>query len=388
MNEDAFARRFYADRSELEALRIVLSVEKPVDGQVEQETYSLAPENFHLPAIEFTDQELAAPAHGAAAARRRVRVRRAAAAGAPADLVGPPESAHLAGAAHGRARDHGLGGRPRGLASAWPRSRPRSSGARRSCSTTTRWSATSWGRARVDPYQLLYQGGQFYLVGRSHERDAIRVFRLSRIRGKVGYATKAEHDFQRPAGLRSPRLRQPDRLAVRRSGRRGRGVDRPADRAGRSSATSAATARCAPTSDDGDRVFTTPLRERAAADRLGARPRRERADPRARRSSPPSSRDRARAADRAPHRRARSSRRDAPSARRRPPRTPRPTTRDRRRQRPPPRRRDPPRAVRAAGDAREHPDRRRPRRAAPRRRGAAQSRSRSQTRSCARTSRC
>lgn len=60
MNEDAFARRFYADRSELEALRIVLSVEKPVDGLVEQETYSLAPENFHLPPIEFTDKELAA----------------------------------------------------------------------------------------------------------------------------------------------------------------------------------------------------------------------------------------------------------------------------------------------------------------------------------------
>ncbi len=54
------------------------------------------------------------------------------------------------------------------------------------------------GARRVDPYQLLYQGGQFYVVGRSHERDAIRVFRLSRIQGKVGYATKAEHDFLRP----------------------------------------------------------------------------------------------------------------------------------------------------------------------------------------------
>ncbi len=60
MNEDAFARRFYADRSELESLGIVLGVEKPVDGLVEQENYSLPPENFHLPAIEFSDQELAA----------------------------------------------------------------------------------------------------------------------------------------------------------------------------------------------------------------------------------------------------------------------------------------------------------------------------------------
>jgi proteasome accessory factor BC len=51
---------------------------------------------------------------------------------------------------------------------------------------------------KVDPYHLLFEGGQFYLVGYSHERKDVRVFRLSRIRGKVAYATKAEHDFQRP----------------------------------------------------------------------------------------------------------------------------------------------------------------------------------------------
>src|SRR4029453_16395240 len=55
------------------------------------------------------------------------------------------------------------------------------------------------GARKVDPYHLLFQGGQFYLLGRSHERGALRVFRLSRIRGKVAYATKAEHDFKRPA---------------------------------------------------------------------------------------------------------------------------------------------------------------------------------------------
>jgi len=54
-------------------------------------------------------------------------------------------------------------------------------------------------KRRVDPYHLLYKGSQFYLLGHSHERDAIRVFRLSRIRGKVSYASKAEHDFHRPA---------------------------------------------------------------------------------------------------------------------------------------------------------------------------------------------
>ena len=53
-------------------------------------------------------------------------------------------------------------------------------------------------KRKVDPYHLLFRGGQFYLVGYAHERDDIRVFRLSRIRGKVGYSSKAEHDFQRP----------------------------------------------------------------------------------------------------------------------------------------------------------------------------------------------
>ena len=36
------------------------------------------------------------------------------------------------------------------------------------------------------------------MIGHSHERDGIRVFRLSRIRGKVSYASKAEHDFSPP----------------------------------------------------------------------------------------------------------------------------------------------------------------------------------------------
>ena len=53
-------------------------------------------------------------------------------------------------------------------------------------------------KRKVDPYHLVYRGGQFYLIGHSHERDGIRVFRLSRIRGKVSYASKAEHDFSPP----------------------------------------------------------------------------------------------------------------------------------------------------------------------------------------------
>src|SRR5437762_2087070 len=60
MNDDAFARRFYADRAELESLGIELKVDKPAEGYYEAENYSLPPENFYLSAIEFTDEELGA----------------------------------------------------------------------------------------------------------------------------------------------------------------------------------------------------------------------------------------------------------------------------------------------------------------------------------------
>src|ERR1700753_2776720 len=60
MNDDAFARRFYADRAELESLGIVLGVEKPGEGFFEAELYSLPPENFYLDAISFSDAEPAA----------------------------------------------------------------------------------------------------------------------------------------------------------------------------------------------------------------------------------------------------------------------------------------------------------------------------------------
>ena len=197
MNEDAFARRFYADRSELEALGIVLAVEKPVDGQVEQETYSLPPENFHLPAIEFTDQELAAlrtalqllDGEFAYAEPLRLALQQISW-GRPSPLTAPEQHTVALGIT-GSAGGHDVSQRLAKIETAIFRRKT-------IVFDYYTMERDELGTRRVDPYQLLYQGGQFYLVGRAHERDAIRVFRLSRIRGKVGYATKAEHDFQRP----------------------------------------------------------------------------------------------------------------------------------------------------------------------------------------------
>ncbi|HEY2440842.1 MAG TPA: WYL domain-containing protein, partial [Solirubrobacteraceae bacterium] len=200
MNEDAFARRFYADRSELESLGIVLAVEKPVDGLVEQENYSLPPENFHLPPIAFADEELAAlhtalhllDGEFAYAEPLRLALQQISW-GRPSPLNAPEQSTVALGIT-GSAGGHDVSQRLAKIETAIFRRKT-------IVFDYHTMERDEVGARRVDPYQLLYQGGQFYVVGRSHERSAIRVFRLSRIRGKVGYATKAEHDFQRPANF-------------------------------------------------------------------------------------------------------------------------------------------------------------------------------------------
>jgi proteasome accessory factor BC len=197
MNEDAFARRFYADRSELEALGIQLSVDKPVEGLAEQENYSLPPENFHLPAIEFSDAELAglqtalSLLDGEFAYAEPLRLALQQISWGRSNPLQAPEQRSIALGITASAGGHDLSQRLAKIETAIFRRKT-------IVFDYYTMQRDELGSRKVDPYQLLFQGGQFYLVGRSHERDAIRVFRLSRIRGKVAYASKAEHDFQRP----------------------------------------------------------------------------------------------------------------------------------------------------------------------------------------------
>jgi proteasome accessory factor BC len=198
MNEDAFARRFYADRSELESLRIQLTVERPADGAAEQENYSLRPENFHLPPIAFTDKELAAlqtalsllDGEFAYAEPLRLALQQITW-GRPSPLRAPEQRSVALGIT-ASAGGHELSARLAKVETAIFRNKT-------ILFEYYTMERDEVGPRRVDPYHLLFQGGQFYLLGYSHERKAIRVFRLTRIRGKVSYATKAEHDFRRPA---------------------------------------------------------------------------------------------------------------------------------------------------------------------------------------------
>jgi predicted DNA-binding transcriptional regulator YafY len=197
MNEDAFARRFYADRAELESLRIQLTVERPADAAAEQENYSLRSENFHLPPIEFSDEELAAlqtALHlldGEFAYAEPLRLALQQITWGRANPLQAPEQRSVALGITASAGGHELSTRLAKIETAIFRQK------------TITFDYYTMGRdeeghRKVDPYHLLFQGGEFYLLGWAHERKAIRVFRLTRIRGKVSYATKAEHDFRRP----------------------------------------------------------------------------------------------------------------------------------------------------------------------------------------------
>ena len=197
MNEDAFARRFYADRAELESLGIELTVDKPIDGAAEQENYSLPPENFFLSPIEFTDDELArlgtalALLDGEFAYAEPLRLALQQISWGRPSPLGAPDQRSVALGITASAGGHDLSQRLAKIETAI---------FRRKTITFEYYTMErdAVEERRIDPYQLLFQGGQFYLVGRAHERKAIRVFRLSRIQGKVAYASKAEHDFQRP----------------------------------------------------------------------------------------------------------------------------------------------------------------------------------------------
>jgi proteasome accessory factor C len=198
MNDDAFARRFYADRAELESLGIQLGVEKPGEGFFEAELYSLPPENFYLDAIEFTDNELASLStalslltDGGFAYAEPLRLALQQVAWGHPNPVSEGDKAPVEMAMTASAGGRDLSQRLSKIETAISR--------RKTIEFTYyTMERDETEKRKVDPYHLVFRSGQFYLIGHSHERDAVRVFRLSRIQGKVGYASKAEHDFSPP----------------------------------------------------------------------------------------------------------------------------------------------------------------------------------------------
>ena len=242
MNDDAFARRFYADRAELDSLGIELQVEKPGEDSSRP---SSTPCRALLPAGDrvqrrraggfMTALSLLTDGGFAYAEPLRLALQQVA--------WGHPQPDHRGRAGTGGEDGNDpLGWRTRPLPAAL-QDRDRDLARRRSSSPTTRWSATRPRLAR-STHTTSSTGAASSTSLYAHERDAVRVSPLPH-RGKVGYASKAEHDFAPPEDFdRRDYARRADWQMGRSRARPGSSCATASP--GWSSATSASTVRFVP----------------------------------------------------------------------------------------------------------------------------------------------
>jgi proteasome accessory factor C len=221
MGDEAFARRFYADRSELQGLGVPIASVR--DEFTSEELYSLREEHYFLPSVELTDSELAALqtsfyllegqfayAEPLRLALQNLALGRAWPSADPGpktatvELLGPSYTGEVAQ-------------RLAKLEQAISRQR------------TVRfryWTIASDSEAErtVNPYGLFELNGVWYVVGDDLDRaegpDRRRTFRVSRIRGEIKFATRRERDFRMPAdfNVTAYRDRAPWRLVPEEAG--------------------------------------------------------------------------------------------------------------------------------------------------------------------------
>ena len=196
MSDEAFARRFYSDRAELQALGVPLHSQR--DEYTGEELYNMRSERYFLPPLELTDEELAALqtclyllegrfayAEPLRLALQNLSLGRPGFSEAPTDtamrveVLDPEYSSEMQG-------------RLSKLEAAISKQR------------TVKFPYWSISRddereRTVNPYALFQDAGGWYVVGRDLEADDERTFRVSRIRGEIRFATRRERDFRLPA---------------------------------------------------------------------------------------------------------------------------------------------------------------------------------------------
>ena len=277
MSDEAFARRFYSDRAELRDLGVPLHSQR--DEFTGEELYTLRSENYFLPQLELTDDELAAlqtcfyllEGKFAYAEPLRLALQNLAL-GRPA----PADEAPSATALRVEMRDPDysaeMPGRLAKLETAISKQR----------TVKFAYRAMTSGKETertLNPYGLLHDRGVWYVIGADLDRDAIRTFRVSRIRGDIRFATRRERDFKLPTDFEIDALPRPGVVAVRRPCGRGANRGAPRDRV-------VGRARVRRQRPPRGRRLRHRVLEPADARLLGAPPGRSRRPPGARRSSP------------------------------------------------------------------------------------------------------
>jgi proteasome accessory factor C len=196
MSDEAFARRFYSDRSELIGLGVPLHSQR--DEFTGEELYTLRSENYFLDKLELDDDELAAlqtalyMLEGTFAYSEPLRLAlQNLALGRPGFDEAPTDTA---ASVQVRDPDYSpeMAGRLSKLESAISKQR------------TIKFSYWSPRRDSVrerslNPYSLRRDRGTWYVVGEDLDNGDVRTFRVSRIRSDIRFATRRERDFRLPA---------------------------------------------------------------------------------------------------------------------------------------------------------------------------------------------
>jgi proteasome accessory factor BC len=209
MSDEAFARRFYSDRTELIGLGVPLHSQR--DEFTGEELYTLRSDQYFLPALDLKDDELAAlqialhllEGKFAYSEPLRLALQNLALGRASRSEIETPESAVRVEL---RDPDYNaeMSGRLTKLEAAISKQRT----VKFNYWTLSR-NATS--ERTIDPYALLHDQQSWYVIGLDHNRKDIRTFRVSRIRGEIRFATRRERDFRLPENFdpQAYRGRQP-----------------------------------------------------------------------------------------------------------------------------------------------------------------------------------
>jgi proteasome accessory factor BC len=196
MSDEAFARRFYSDRAELTALGIPLTSQR--DEFTGEELYSLRSEHYFLDQLDLDEDELAALQTALYALEGKFAYAEPLRLALQNLALGRPGFRHAPTATAERVRvtapDYSpeLAARLSKLESAISKQR------------TIQFRYWSPAREReterrLNPYALRLDEGVWYVVGHDLDREAIRTFRVSRIRSDIRFATRRERDFRQPA---------------------------------------------------------------------------------------------------------------------------------------------------------------------------------------------